>query len=100
MERETGAKIVIRGKGSAKEGRLPQKRDMRPDPGENEELHVLVEADNADSLERAAGMVEKLLVPVDEGLNEHKRAQLRELAALNGTIRDDEFCRLCGEPWS
>lgn len=98
MERETGAKIVIRGKGSAKEGRLPQKRDMRPDPGENEELHVLVEADNADSLERAAGMVEKLLVPVDEGLNEHKRAQLRELAALNGTIRDDEFCRLCGEP--
>eukprot|EP00250_Pteridium_aquilinum_P021501 c25145_g4_i1 orf=555-3518(-) len=98
MERETGAKIVIRGKGSAKEGRLPQKRDMRPDPGENEDLHVLVEADNADSLERAAGMVEKLLVPVDEGLNEHKRAQLRELAALNGTIRDDEFCRLCGEP--
>lgn len=98
MERETGAKIVIRGKGSAKEGRLPQKRDMRPDPGENEELHVLVEADNQDSLDRAAGMVEKLLVPVDEGLNEHKRAQLRELAALNGTIRDDEFCRLCGEP--
>ncbi|MCO5578567.1 hypothetical protein L7F22_032422 [Adiantum nelumboides] len=98
MERETGAKIVIRGKGSAKEGRLPQKRDMRPDPGENEDLHVLVEADSADSLERAAGMVEKLLVPVDEGLNEHKRAQLRELAALNGTIRDDEFCRLCGEP--
>lgn len=98
MERETGAKIVIRGKGSAKEGRLPQKRDMRPDPGENEDLHVLVEADNADSLERAASMVEKLLVPVDEGLNEHKRAQLRELAALNGTIRDDEFCRLCGEP--
>eukprot|EP00268_Persea_americana_P026629 TRINITY_DN2608_c0_g2_i1.p1 TRINITY_DN2608_c0_g2~~TRINITY_DN2608_c0_g2_i1.p1 ORF type:complete len:486 (+),score=114.19 TRINITY_DN2608_c0_g2_i1:125-1459(+) len=43
-------------------------------------------------------MVEKLLMPVDEGLNEHKRQQLRELAALNGTIRDDEFCRLCGEP--
>ncbi|KAH7434907.1 hypothetical protein KP509_06G040400 [Ceratopteris richardii] len=98
MERETGAKIVIRGKGSAKEGKLPQKRDMRPDPGENEDLHVLVEADNPESLEKAASMVEKLLVPVDEVLNEHKRAQLRELAALNGTIRDEEFCRLCGEP--
>lgn len=97
MERETGAKIVIRGKGSVKEGRLQQKRDLKPDPGENEDLHVLVEADNAESLEQAAGMVEKLLVPVDEGRNEHKRAQLRELAALNGTIRDDEFCRLCGE---
>ncbi|KAI4964965.1 hypothetical protein ZWY2020_057743 [Hordeum vulgare] len=34
--------------------------------------------------------------PVDEVLNEHKRQQLRELAALNGTIRDDEFCRTCG----
>ncbi|KAH7683172.1 splicing factor 1 protein [Dioscorea alata] len=98
MEKETGAKIVIRGKGSVKEGRLQQKRDLRPDPAENEDLHVLVEAETQDALDAAAGMVEKLLTPVDEVLNEHKRQQLRELAALNGTIRDDEFCRLCGEP--
>ncbi|PKA63817.1 KH domain-containing protein [Apostasia shenzhenica] len=98
MEKETGAKIVIRGKGSVKEGRLQQKRDLKPDPAENEDLHVLVEAETQDALEKAAGMVEKLLQPVDEVLNEHKRQQLRELAALNGTIRDDEFCRLCGEP--
>ncbi|KAK2433306.1 KH domain-containing protein [Trifolium repens] len=98
MEKETGAKIVIRGKGSVKEGRLQQKRDLKPDPSENEDLHVLVEADTADALEAAAGMVEKLLQPVDEVLNEHKRQQLRELAALNGTIRDEEYCRLCGEP--
>ncbi|XP_057952253.1 splicing factor-like protein 1 [Malania oleifera] len=98
MEKETGAKIVIRGKGSVKEGRLQQKRDLKPDPSENEDLHVLVEADTQDSLDAAAGMVEKLLQPVDEVLNEHKRQQLRELAALNGTIRDEEYCRLCGEP--
>ncbi|KZV51908.1 branchpoint-bridging protein [Dorcoceras hygrometricum] len=98
MERETGAKIVIRGKGSIKEGRLQQKRDLKPDPSENEDLHVLVEAETQESLDAAAGMVEKLLQPVDEVLNEHKRQQLRELAALNGTIRDEEFCRLCGEP--
>ncbi len=98
MERETGAKIVIRGKGSVKEGRLQQKRDLKPDPSENEDLHVLVEAETQDALEAAAGMVEKLLQPVDEVLNEHKRQQLRELAALNGTIRDEEYCRLCGEP--
>ena len=36
-------------------------------------------------------------MPMDEDLNEHKRAQLGELAALNGMIRDDELCRLCGE---
>ncbi|OMO75923.1 hypothetical protein COLO4_25791 [Corchorus olitorius] len=98
MEKETGAKIVIRGKGSVKEGRLQQKRDLKPDPSENEDLHVLVEADTQESLEAAAAMVEKLLQPVDEVLNEHKRQQLRELAALNGTIRDEEYCRLCGEP--
>ncbi|KAJ4847815.1 hypothetical protein Tsubulata_011766 [Turnera subulata] len=98
MERETGAKIVIRGKGSVKEGRLQQKKDLKPDPSENEDLHVLVEAETQEALDAAAGMVEKLLQPVDEVLNEHKRQQLRELAALNGTIRDEEFCRLCGEP--
>ncbi|XP_078429290.1 splicing factor-like protein isoform X2 [Wolffia australiana] len=98
MEKETGAKIVIRGKGSVKEGRLQQKRDLKPDPSENEDLHVLVEAETPESLEAAAAMIEKLLTPVDEVLNEHKRQQLRELAALNGTIRDEEFCRLCGEP--
>ncbi|XP_016564945.2 splicing factor-like protein 1 [Capsicum annuum] len=98
MEKETGAKIVIRGKGSIKEGRFQQKGNLKPDPSENEDLHVLVEADNQESLEAAAAMVEKLLQPVDEVLNEHKRQQLKELAALNGTIRDEEFCRLCGEP--
>ncbi|KAI3501040.1 hypothetical protein L1887_28896 [Cichorium endivia] len=98
MEKETGAKIVIRGKGSVKEGRFGQKRDLKFDPSENEDLHVLVEAETQEGLDAAAGMVEKLLHPVDEGLNEHKRQQLRELAALNGTIRDDEYCRLCGEP--
>lgn len=98
MERETGAKIVIRGKGSVKEGRLQQKRDLKPDPSENEDLHVLVEAETQEAVDAAAGMVEKLLQPVDEVLNEHKRQQLRELAALNGTIRDEEYCRLCGEP--
>ncbi|KAH7447291.1 hypothetical protein KP509_01G100600 [Ceratopteris richardii] len=97
MEKETGAKIVIRGKGSMKEGRSHQKKDYRMDSGENEDLHVYVEADNPQSLEQAVSMIEKLLSPVDEGHNEHKRAQLRELAALNGTIRDDEICRLCGE---
>lgn len=98
MERETGAKIVIRGKGSVKEGRMQQKRDLKPDPSENEDLHVLVEAETQEAVDAAAGMVEKLLQPVDEVLNEHKRQQLRELAALNGTIRDEEYCRLCGEP--
>jgi splicing factor 1 len=36
---------------------------------------------------------------VPEGQNDHKRNQLRELASLNGTLRDDEnqLCQNCGE---
>ncbi|GLJ44356.1 hypothetical protein SUGI_0929330 [Cryptomeria japonica] len=81
MEKETGAKIFIRGRGSVKDGRSK--------PSDDEDLHVLIEADNDGSLEEASRMIEKLLVPLDEGKNEHKRSQLRELAALNGTIRED-----------
>lgn len=33
---------------------------------------------------KAAEMIEDLLVPTDEARNEHKRLQLQELAALNG----------------
>ena len=41
-------------------------------------------------------MIRDLLRPEDESRNEHKRLQLRELAALNGTLKDEEFCFLCG----
>ena len=33
---------------------------------------------------QAAEMVQQLMVPLEEGVNEHKRLQLRELAELNG----------------
>ena len=36
---------------------------------------------------KAAEMIEDLLVPTDEARNEHKRLQLQELAALNGAQR-------------
>eukprot|EP00879_Flechtneria_rotunda_P027879 GHRR01029921.1.p1 GENE.GHRR01029921.1~~GHRR01029921.1.p1 ORF type:complete len:132 (-),score=34.03 GHRR01029921.1:19-414(-) len=42
-------------------------------------------------------MVEKLCTPSDDEHNEHKRLQLRELAALNGTLKDLETCFVCGE---
>lgn len=48
-------------------------------------------------VDEAAMMIEKLLQPVDEERNEHKRMQLRELAALNGTLKDDQTCYLCGD---
>jgi hypothetical protein len=88
MEQETGAKILIRGRGSRKDG--------KQDPSDNDDLHVVVEADDESSLEEACRMVEKLLVPVEDGSNEHKRAQLRELAEINGTLKSYSGCNLCG----
>jgi splicing factor 1 len=92
MERETGARIVIRGKGSVKEG-----RGRTPHSSDTEPLHVLITADNQESLDKASEMVKQLLVPCDEEKNEHKARQLRELASINGTLRDEVRCRLCGE---
>ncbi|KAI3933706.1 hypothetical protein MKW92_052572 [Papaver armeniacum] len=96
MEKETGAKIVIRGKGSIKEGRLQQKRDLKPDPAENEDLHVLVEAETQDALEAAAGMVEKLLQPVDEVVCEPGHRQYA-CPARTSTFKSDVLCKICGD---
>lgn len=45
-------------------------------------------------------MLEKLLRPLDETLNEHKRMQLRELASLNGggLVCSGDCCGCLG-PW-
>ncbi|GMH33986.1 hypothetical protein BSKO_01820 [Bryopsis sp. KO-2023] len=94
MQKETNTKIAIRGKGSVKEGAA---RDPKYDYGEDEQLHVLITGDRQEDVDEAANMIEKLLQPVDEERNEHKRMQLRELAALNGTLKDDQTCYLCGD---
>lgn len=61
MEKETGAKIAIRGRGSVKEGKGHQ-------PGEEEDLHCLITGDTKAQINAAAKMVKKLLIPVDEGI--------------------------------
>ncbi|KAL3158300.1 hypothetical protein ABBQ38_010544 [Trebouxia sp. C0009 RCD-2024] len=94
MQKETNTKIAIRGRGSVKEGAA---RDPKYDYGEEEELHVLISGDTQQDVDAAAQMIQDLLVPTDEARNEHKRVQLRELAALNGTLKDDQPCYLCGE---
>jgi len=86
MQRDTNTKIVIRGRGSAKGGTGAAERNNE---FEHEPLHVLIEGDTQADVDKARGMIEKLLIPVDEDMNEHKRAQLKELALMNGTWRDE-----------
>ncbi len=95
MELETGCKISIRGKGSAKDG---SKGRLTKNADEDDELHCHITGDFEDKVEIAAKMVEALLLPMNEGaLNIHKEKQLRELALINGTLREDEYCPVCGE---
>ncbi|KAI7895135.1 uncharacterized protein EV154DRAFT_536231 [Mucor mucedo] len=99
MESESGAKISIRGRGSVKEGK--SRTDAASNSGQEEDLHCLVTADTEDKVRKAVKLIEKVIetsASVPEGQNELKRNQLRELAALNGTLRDDEnqTCLNCG----
>ncbi|MDP2439356.1 MAG: KH domain-containing protein [archaeon] len=82
LEAATGAKIAIRGRGSTKDGRGAGKNQ------DDDELHVLITAETDGQMKAAIKRVEQLLVPVDEGKNEHKRQQLRKLAEYNGTLRE------------
>lgn len=52
MEKDTGAKIIIRGKGSVKEGKVG-----KPLPGEDEPLHAYVTASSMESIKKAVDKV-------------------------------------------
>ncbi|XP_039024469.1 splicing factor-like protein 1 [Hibiscus syriacus] len=85
MEKESGARILLRGKGSSKELQYSSAK---------EDLHVRIEACYKESLDAAVKMVKKLLVPIAEGKIEYKREQLAELARLK---KDASGCRVCCE---
>lgn len=96
LEHKTGCKIAIRGKGSVKEG-ARGRRDGKVMEGDDEPLHVVITGDDQASVDAATDMVEQMLVVIDDEKNVHKQAQLRELALLNGTLKEEEFCQICAE---
>ncbi|KAL8033290.1 hypothetical protein ABFS82_13G152300 [Erythranthe guttata] len=96
VEATTDCRVLIRGRGSIKD---PTREEMmRGKPGYehlNEPLHILVEAelpvDIIDArLMQAREILEDLLKPMDECQDFYKKQQLRELALLNGTLREED----------
>ncbi|XP_042513593.1 KH domain-containing protein At1g09660/At1g09670 [Macadamia integrifolia] len=95
VEATTQCRVYIRGRGSVKDSVKEEK--LRDKPGYehlNEPLNVLVEAEFPaeiiDSrLNQAVAILDDLLKPVDESLDYYKKQQLRELALLNGTLREE-----------
>ena len=100
MEKDTGAKIIIRGKGSVKEGKVGRK-DGQPLPGEDEPLHAYVTATSVECVRKAVIKINEVIkqgVEIPEGQNDLRKNQLRELALLNGTLREGDAprCSNCG----
>ena len=96
LEAKTGCKIAIRGRGSVKEG-ARGRRDGKFMEGDDEPLHVVITGDDQKSVDAATDMINQMLVVIDDEKNVHKQQQLRELALLNGTLKEDEYCSLCAE---
>uniref|UniRef100_A0A6V7QSB5 K Homology domain-containing protein n=1 Tax=Ananas comosus var. bracteatus TaxID=296719 RepID=A0A6V7QSB5_ANACO len=78
VEASTGCRVYIRGKGSIK------------DPGKEDKLRAELPANVIDArLRQAQEIIEELLKPVDESQDYYKKQQLRELAMLNSSMREE-----------
>ena len=98
MEKESGCKIVIRGKGAIKEGM--GRHDGKPlGPEDEEPMHVLIEGPDEESVDRAQALVEVVLDPYSENAVQNKEKQMRELALMNGTLKEDDAAAVNPADW-
>jgi rRNA processing protein Krr1/Pno1 len=70
LEQQTGCKILIRGKGTQKEGNPPQ-------PDDHEEKHVLIIGDSEDKLARAQSLIERVLFADEKTRSRIKEEQIK-----------------------
>ncbi|UJR21217.1 hypothetical protein I4U23_024314 [Adineta vaga] len=92
LEKETNAKIIIRGKGSIKDGKMGLVK-FGPLPGEDEPLHAYITGTTPEIVAKAVEKVNEIIsqaIDEPEGMNELRKQQLRELALLHGTLREND----------
>ena len=75
LEEETGCKILVRGRGSQKDGQPPQ-------PDDNEDLHVLIAGDTEAQVARACEMIEAIIFADEPTRNQIRQAQLKIVAKI------------------
>lgn len=88
LQDDSGAKLAIRGKGSVKEGK---EMDSVSSQGTEDSLHVVISADTTAQVNKAIKLTNEVIekaISSPFGQNDFKRDQLRQLAVLNGTLRD------------
>ncbi|KAM3146868.1 hypothetical protein pb186bvf_001022 [Paramecium bursaria] len=86
LEGKTGCKISVRGKGSSNTKKLDWDMD--------DKLHVLIQADNDESLAQGVVEIEKILSGNHED-EAQKNARLQ--GQVIATVLRDDFCELCHE---
>lgn len=106
IQERSGAKLAIRGKGSVKDGKSTSIGNDDNDDGSagslvsfshpyldfnSDDLHVVITADSQKKIAEAIKMTNEIIekaIMSPFGQNDLKRDQLRELAVLNGTLRE------------
>jgi len=100
LERESNCRVFIRGKGAWRDDRSQFQNPNQPakpkNPWDDEPLHVFIQGNNDDDVEKCEADVMFLLDVDSEETQDYMKQQLRELHQLNGTARDD-YCHICGE---
>jgi splicing factor 1 len=92
LEKDTNAKIIIRGKGSIKENKIGRSAGQ-PLPGEDEPLHAYITGATPEVVALACEKIREIIkqgIEVPETMNDLRRQQLRELALINGTLREND----------
>lgn len=91
LEEESGCKILIRGKGSQKQGPGSTQRDAKEQSAEDEdEQHVLIIGDDPEMVRRAETAVERVISADDSTREKIRHEQLIVAQQLNNSTQQQQ----------
>jgi splicing factor 1 len=95
LQQRCAATISLRGRGSVKQGRGNVRRggSVHSEDDSGQPLHALISADSRYKVQEAVRLLQQVVddaISSPEEQNDRKNKQLRDLAIMNGTFRDDE----------
>ena len=102
LEKRTDTRIMIKGKGSLREGMTGLRKDGTKWDHMDEPMHVTISGKTGKGVKEASDYLRKLIKmqveePNSERMVAFRAANLHELAVLNGTLKDFQLkCLNCG----
>jgi len=102
IKQKYNCKIIVKGRGSLKEGMTGLKKDGSKFDSLDEPMHVVINGPTPEAVKEASDHIRKLIKqqiedPDGETMVALRASHMHELAVLNGTLRDiDMKCLNCG----